>query len=290
MEEILKALFTFLGGGAALWAGFKFLYPDLIRPINSRIAAKKSFYEHLDPILKAASELYGKLESLAKEDFSTFINVANSISSNPEHNRKYVFYLFAQFWAQLEYLRLVSQYTSISKVKKGKELLRFIETIESRKFRILDRSIQRIIGECLITGNDQKFRIMTLKDFLNELDQPNSNLTKWIAHLEVALSKVNGQEERQLFLRFGVIVNALIDHFDSKHTTVRKRDIYKNKLSTRSNLLLRNNLFNHYLPFISNKSRYFKENSGPQVSIASKKQLEPLDQLVSLEKESIKIG
>lgn len=258
MENLLTTIITFISGGA-LWEGFKLFYPDLKRPVETRIAAKKSFYKNLDPLLKASSELYGKLLSLAKEDFSSFINLKNSNASDPEHNQKYVYYLFAQFWAHLEYLRLESQYVDLSKIDKGKNLLRFIETFESRKFRILDRSVQRIIGECLITNEKQKFRILTLKEFLDELNNKESSLTNWIEKLENQLKSLDDKKIRQQVLRFGVIVAILIDHFDPKHKTIRRRELYLLKLTNRSTSIIRNQLLNHYLPFVKDKSKYYKK-------------------------------
>lgn len=257
MKETIDIILATLTG-AIIWEGFKFFYPDIKQYFKTRIAAKKIFYDNLDPILKAASELYGKIESLSKEDFATFVNLKNSNSSNPSHNQKYVLYLFAQFWAQLEYLRLQSQYIDLSKIEKGHQLLRFVETIESRKHRILDRSMQRIIGECLISSREQKFRIMTLKDFLETLENENSTLSKWIGELEKKLFSVNDKQQRQTILRFGVIVAALIDHFDPNHKTVRRREIYIHKLSPKSKELLNEYLFGHYLKFIKNKTKYFQ--------------------------------
>ena len=39
---------------------------------------------------------------------------------------------------------------------------------ESREFRILDRSIQRIIGEGMISDPNAKFKILTLKEFIEK--------------------------------------------------------------------------------------------------------------------------
>ncbi|AOZ99422.1 hypothetical protein [Flavobacterium commune] len=256
MTEHLTTITTAITGGV-IWEGFKFLHPEVKRYFTTRREASKIFYENLDPILKSASELYGKLESLAKEDFSSFINLDNSNSIDPLHNQKYVFYLFAQFWAQIEYLRLESQYTDLSKIKKGKELLRFIETIESRKFRILDRSIQRILGECLIKEQGHRFRVMSLKEFTETLDTSKSKLSQWLENLKSTLFSTNKKEARQLILRFGVIIAILIDHFDPNYKTVRRREIYTNKLSKKSKSIIRNNLTNHYLSFISKKDRYY---------------------------------
>ncbi|MCY1721868.1 hypothetical protein OU798_16050 [Prolixibacteraceae bacterium Z1-6] len=256
MNEIITTTITLVSGGF-IWEGFKFFYPEVTRYIDSRVKAKKTFYENLDPILKSSSELYGKLESLAKEDFSTFINPSNSNSKNPEQNKKYVLYLFSQFWACIEFLRLESQYTDLSKNKKGKQLLRFIETIESRKYRVLDRSNQRIIGECLILNKNQKFKIMTLNEFLDNYETVDSSFHKWVKTLENKLEQVSDKETRQLVLRFGVIVALIIDHFDPYHTTVRRRAIYLNKLSPKSHKMIKHSLLKHYLTFIKNKSTYY---------------------------------
>lgn len=258
MDQAIQILISIISGGF-IWETFKFFYPDLIRPLIARKKAKKTLYQNIDPILKSAGELYGKLESLAKEDFSSFININNSNSKNPIHNQKYVLYLFAQFWAQIEYLRLESQYTAISKIKKGKELLRFVETIESRKYRILDRSIQRIIGECLISSQDQKFRVLTLKEFLETLGDSTSTLNKCIDHLEKTLLKTHNKTYRQTVLRFGVLVAILIDHFDPKHKTVRRRAIYLNKLSDKSKEMIKHNLLTHYVDFAKNKKSYYQK-------------------------------
>ena len=258
MDPFIKTILTFATGGA-VWEGFKFLYPEIKRYFESRRLATNAFYKNLDPILKAASELYGKLESLAKEDFSTFTNPANSNSVDTAQNRKYVYYLYSQFWAQLEHLRLESQYTSLSKIEKGNQLLRFIETFESRKFRILDRSMQRIIGECLITQKDQKFRVMTLNEFIIQFEDANSNLHLRVQNLESTLLSVKNKENRQKILKFGVLVAALIDHFDPKYKTVRRRDIYINKLTEKSKKSIRTLLVEHYLPFLKKTDRYHKK-------------------------------
>lgn len=196
MDLIIKTIFTLATGGA-VWEGVKFLYPEIKRHFESKRVATNTFYKNLDPILKSANELYGKLESLAKEDFSTFIDPANSNSVDAAQNRKYVYYLFSQFWAQLEHLRLESQYIALSKIEKGNQLLRFIETFESRKFRILDRSMQRIIGECLITQRDQKFRVMTLNEFIVQFEDCNSNLYSRVQNLEATLLSVSNKENRK---------------------------------------------------------------------------------------------
>jgi len=256
MNEYIKTIFSLISGGF-LWQGFKFFYPDIKKIVGNKINAKNTLYENLDPILKSSSELLGKLESLAKEDFATFINKSNSNSIDPLHNKRYVIYLFAQFWAQLEYLRQESQYYSLAKIKKGRELLSFIDTIESRKFRILDRSIQRILGESLITDKNQKFKIMTLNEFMIEYQKDNSIIALWGNKLEEVLNSVDDKKKRQTILCFGVIISMLVNHFDPKHKSVRKRVVYKNKLSKSSKEIIKNVLLVEYLTFIKSKKDYY---------------------------------
>lgn len=243
----------------AIWEGFKFFYPDIKRFLQSRVEAKNNFYDHLDPILKASSELYGKLESLAKEDFSTFINPVHSNSQDPEGNRVYVYFLFCQFWAQLESFRSAGQYISLSDLDKGKELLRFVETFESRKFRIVDRSIQRILGGNLINSKEKRFPVMTLNEFVVELKNENSALVTWVSHLDRIFKQVDDKEIRQTILVYGVIVAALIDHFDPEYKSVRRRAIYTNKLSVKSRKKIQNTLLKHYLEFLKRPEKYYSQ-------------------------------
>lgn len=263
MNQTIQILVSIIIGGG-LWEGFKFFFPDMKRLFTSKITAKKTLYENIDPFLKSASDLYGKLESLAKEDFSTFKRPINSNSLDPDQNKKYVYFLFAQFWAQLESLRLENKYTTLSRIKKGRQLLKFIDTFESRKYRILDRSVQRIIGECLILGGQKKFNIMTLKEFVEEIDNPNTALHKWIGNLKEVLQSVDKQKQRQLILTYGVIIAAMIDHFDPESKTIRKRPIFINKLSPHSRQIIKIHLTTYYLDFLKKKERYFEiKKVGP---------------------------
>ncbi|WP_320019179.1 hypothetical protein [Labilibaculum manganireducens] len=258
MDDLIKSIIAAITGGV-LWEGFKFIYPELKRFLDNYYKAKKNLYDNLDPMLKASDELFGKIISLAKEDFSTFINENNSIASDVSQNRLYVCYLFSQFWAQIEYIRMSSQYYSLARIKKGKQLLRFIETYESREFRLLDRSIQRIIGETLIEDSGGTFKIMSLSTFANETQKKDSNLNKWIKLLEDKLNSSSDKVIRQRFLVFGIIVACLIEHYDPKYKIVRKREIYLNKLSEKSNTKIQKSLFTEYLNFVKNKNKYFKQ-------------------------------
>lgn len=257
METELTSILSLITGGI-LWEGLKFVYPDIKNYFIKRHQAKKIIFNNLDSIIKAADELYGKLESLTKEDFSSFKKkVKNSSnSSDPEHNKKYVLYLFAQFWASLENIRLQSNYTSIARIKKGEELLRFIDTIESRKFRILDRSKQRIIGEGMIINANDKFKIIPLYSFLEKIDS-DKNFSMWINELELYISSLRSNSDRQRILIFGIVVAALLNHFDPNHKISRRRSIYSHRIKQESSKLIKHVLLEHYLKFIKNKKSYY---------------------------------
>jgi hypothetical protein len=262
MKDWLQTLITIVTAalsGGVIWQGFKFFYPDLKQRLKSYNDAKKSFYEGLDPILKAADELYGKIYSLSKEDFAPFINPGNSYSEDIEHNKKYVVYLFGQFWAQLEFIRVKSQYTSLTQFKKGQELLVFIDAIESRQYRMLDRSWQRVVGETLIEGATISFKIMNLNQFIKNWDTGTSGIHTWAEKLTNKLEATDDKKIRQRILVFGVIVAALIDHFDPRHEIIHPNELYINKLNDTSKNLIRRNLFKYYLKFVKDKEKYYQD-------------------------------
>jgi hypothetical protein len=262
MGNWIQNLIALISGGV-IWEGIKFFYPDVQKRISNLREAKKQLNENIDPILKSCDELYGKLYSLSLEDFATFINEKNSNSDDTARNRKYVYYLFAQFWAHLEYIRMKSQYSSIVRTRKGKILIRFIEAYESREFRILDRSVQRMIGEALIENSNGPFRVMSMNNFYSCLNDKSNNISIWIDLLEKYFLSTRDKNKRQQILVFGVIVAVLIDYFDPNHKIVRRRKIYINKLNNKSKKKIERNLLNHYLPFIESKEIYLKEKKPP---------------------------
>jgi len=256
MDEILKYIVGIISI-TSIWEFIKFFYPNFLKFLRQRKEANKLLLNNISPILISSSELYGKLESLSKEDFNTYINPLNSNSVNVEHNMKYVLYLFANFFGQIQLIQLQNHYSMLSSIKKGRDLLRFIEVIESRKFRIVDRSIQRIIGESMIVDSNNVYKILPMKDFFY-LIETDKIFTNWIIELDKIISSVDNKGTRQRVLVFGVIVASFIDHFDSKNQIVRRRGIYKNKLSPKSKKLIQFQLIEHYLFFLKDKKQYYK--------------------------------
>lgn len=251
--EIIKYALSFLSG-TVLIELVKLTYPDIKKYFNRRIDAINLFNKHSDSILKSADELFGKIYSLAKEDFQTFIKYD---PQTDEMNKIYILYLFSSFWASLGILKQESSFIHLARIRKGKRLLNFVTSYEATKNRILERSYQRAIGESVILQNSSGLKIMSLYDFTNEYNNLNSNVRKIIAPLEVSLFQTKDKEHRQKFLLFGLIIQALIDYLDKKHTIVRDREPYLNKLSPKTKQQLRLRVFNHYLPFVNNSNKYY---------------------------------
>ncbi|EKD32304.1 MAG: hypothetical protein ACD_77C00130G0001 [uncultured bacterium] len=251
--ETLKYIISTISGGVILELAM-FFYPDFKKLFNSKVVAKNLINKHSDSIIKAADELFGKIFSLAKEDFKLFTKYNNDTD---EMNKIYVLYLFASFWASLGILKQESNFIHIARIKKGKRLLNFVTTYESKRNRILERSFQRAIGESIILESSSGLKKKTLYDFTNEYNSENSNLKKIFNPLERSLFSTSDKTHRQKILLFGIIILALLDFLDKNHKVVRKRQTYKNKLSAKTKDELEFRVFKHYLPFVKNATKYY---------------------------------
>jgi len=252
--ETFKYIISIISGGVLLELA-KLLYPDFKKIFNRRIDAKNVFNKHSDSILKSADELFGKIYSLAKEDFQTFTKYNQQ---SDEMNKIYILYLFASFWASLGILKQESNYVHLARIRNGKRLLSFVTSYEAKKNRILERSYQRAIGESTILQNSSGLKIMSLYDFTIEYKNTDSNVRRMIEPLEISLFQTKDKEHRQKILLFGIIIHALIDFLDKKHSVVRDRKPYLNKLSIKTKDKLRLRIFNHYLPFVKKSYKYYK--------------------------------
>ncbi|MCH7780246.1 MAG: hypothetical protein IH848_05310, partial [Acidobacteria bacterium] len=138
------------------------------RRAEAKTRAKEIVHEHMDPILKSADELLGKLRSLAQEDFRDFRRLPPETSADLHSfvNLGSVFYLFANFWARLEILRKEGLYVNLNKDPRGKKLMQFLHCLESTRVRVVDRAWQRAIGECLIVSGKERHDCMHFRDFV----------------------------------------------------------------------------------------------------------------------------
>jgi len=258
MSQWLQGILSVIGIGTA-WELFKFIYPDLKKLLGARIEAKNILYKSINPILKSSDELLGKIHSLAKNDFKSL----RETSQREEHDIIYIMYLFSNFWGNLMILKLQGDFTQLSAIEKGRELLKFITTYEARRNRIIDRSLQRIMGESLIINDGNSYRLKTLYEFTKDYSSSDNHINKVFQPLRELLENMGPVENRQRVLQFGVIIHALIDHFDHKHIVVRERKSYVNKLTNKTKKGLQQRVFKEYIPFVLYHNKYYLQEEGP---------------------------
>ena len=247
---------------AALGSGFVLKILDIfyqeIRRYYDNLHSTSSFInQHLDPLLKAADELVGKLLSLGREDFKTFSGVD---VETPYVHPDFVStsFLFAMFWAQIEILRQQALYVSISAEERGRQLQKFLDCLESRKVRLIDRISQRAIGETLLaeSGTATIPYIEFAETLLDSDYEDLPDTPYWLLPLEAILKKATHTTERQQLLKYGVIVHAMIDTLDPDHSVTKARSPIPNKLSIRTWRDLNYRVFGPYLGFVKDREKY----------------------------------
>ena len=223
------------------------------------LAARRVIRRQLDPLLKSADELHGKLRSLAEEDFVDFKDLPEGdLSLAQLVDLCSTLYLFAQFWARLEILRRESFHAELSATKEGALLLKFLRSLESRRTRLVDRAWQRAIGELVLQVAGDRKDMINFSEFV-ERYQPGAQLRRWFLPLEEILRGTSRgmakdrQRLRQRVLQYGVVVHALVDTLDPKHRTTRERPAYANKLTRRSKREIIGRVFRTYLPEVANR-------------------------------------
>lgn len=248
--EWSKLFVAAIGGGGVV----KLLdigYLELRRRADKHQSATSFVDQHLDPLLKAADELVGKLLSLGKEDFKTFGYLPGN---DPFAHNDFgsTVYLTARFWAQIEILREQALYVSFSEDQRGRALQSFLASLESRGVRLIDRISQRAVGETLIQGNGA----LTVRyiEFIKSLE--NTDTARWLAPLAALLKRATHTTERQQLLKYAIVVHAMIDTLDPGHSVTRDRPGIAGKVSTHTWRDLNYRVFGTYLRFINNREKY----------------------------------
>lgn len=254
----LKLILTYVSGILTALAPrlFGSMFSELRGRWQSSAAARRVIDTQLDPLLKAADELQGKLRSLAEEDFRDFRVLPKPVTQQKDLvNLCSTLYLFAQFWGRLEILRRESFHADLARNKKGGVLLSFLRSLESRRVRLVDRAWQRAIGECVIDKTGDRAEVIQFKSFVERFES-EARLEQWLQPLEQILRQCKFPRTRQRVLQYGVIVQALIDTLDPEHLTTRERPGYPNKLSQQTKRDLTGRVFGVYLPAVRNQEKY----------------------------------
>ncbi len=220
---------TFFTGAAALFALQKILpavASEAWRFIQAKTAANRVVAMQLDPLLKAADELQGKLLSLAKEDFKEFHrNPVGPLPPSDTVDLCSTLYLFAQFWARCEIVRRASFHAELARNKRGASMLNFLGSLESKHVRLVETAWQRAIAESLIEGNQSSVEMRSFRDFVEEYES-SAKLRRWFQPLSEILDGTREKKQRQRVLRYGVVVHSMIDTLDPKHHTTKPRPGY----------------------------------------------------------------
>jgi len=234
MAEIgwFQLLTAALGGGVTVKA-LDIFYQEFRQRSERTRSAQRFVDEHLDPLLKAGDELVGKLRSLAENDFKELRDL------NPETEKLQstefggLLFLFARFWARVEIFRRQGLSVAIGEDDRGKRLQNFLDCLESRRVRIVDRIAQRAVGEVMVERQPGTLDTTSFVDFVKSYET-NVEMRRWVRPLVMVLARTHHTHERQQLLQYGVVVHALIDTLDPKHFVTRNRPSYANKLTRRS--------------------------------------------------------
>jgi hypothetical protein len=251
----LDLLGASLGGGLVVKI-LDFLYLEYGRRREASETSHEIVNRHLDPVLKAADELVGKLRSLAQHDFVEFKHhpgPKNSLAANIEITN--FVYLFAQFWARVQILRIEGLYVNLASDDKGKKLKSFLNTLETRGVRVVDRPRQRGMGESLIEQRGNSLSALTYHQFVQRY-QDSVIVREWFEPLQNRVVQISHTQHRQQFLLYGAVLHALIDTLDPEHVITQDRPSWPNKLTTKSRRDLNFRIFKIYLPFVPGIDKY----------------------------------
>ena len=232
------------------------LIQALRQRLESKNAAERVVSTQLDPLLKSADELQGKLRSLAEEDFREFRPSGQGVlNATQTVDLCSTLYLFAQFWGRLEILRRESFHAELTKNRRGKLLIGFLRCLESKHVRLVDRAWQRAIGELVFAEARPFHDLVTFREFVEKYETVERVRT-WVRPLEDLLRETRFRRARQRVLQYGVIVHALIDTLDPHHRTTRERPAYPNKLTRRAKRDLIGRVFGVYLTEVKRTQKY----------------------------------
>lgn len=239
--------------GALLVKLLEIGYQEVRRGSERRRTARRFVDEHLDPVLKAADELVGKLRSLAMADFKTLR--ARHGSHDRNHDLVDVLYLVARLWASLELFRGGGQTVSVVRDKRGKRLAAFADCLESRRVRIVRRSSQRAVAELALVPAEAGVEVIRFVDFVRRFEE-DAEAKRWLAPVERVLGRMEHTANRQRLLRYGIVVHAMIDTLDPDHEVSRHRLSYPEKLSYKSWNEMERRVFRVYLKFVKGTRKY----------------------------------
>jgi hypothetical protein len=248
--QTLGTLFT----GGVLWKGLEAVFKFLMGRRARADARERFVQQHLDPLLKATDELFSKLRSLAMVDFRPLHHVRAGRRCLRNHDLGSLAYLFGIFWARIERIRHDGMSDQMAATKRGKQLVAFLDCLESGRVRIVNRIQQRAIGECLL---DEKNQPKTFIAFVAEFEAQDGASRTWLAPLLTVITRTLHTTERQELLRYTTVLGAMIETLDPKHyITGSNRPPFHQRITKRTWNDLKHRVFKVYLPFVKDVPKY----------------------------------
>lgn len=231
------------------------LYQEFRHRSDQSQSAQQLVNQNLGPVLKAADELVGKLRSLADSDFKSLRNVDPTANRIENHDFSSLLFLLAKLWANIEVFRREGLSISVVADARGRRFQSFMDCMESRRVRIIDRVSQRAIAELMLSCGDGGREPCSFVDFVQRIET-DPEAQRWMEPLVLVLSRTLHTSVRQSLLQYGVVIHAMIDTLDPDHQVTRSRPSYPNKLSKRSRQGLKYQVFGVYLKFIPEPGKY----------------------------------
>lgn len=243
------ALFTAALGGGVTIKVLEIVYQEYRSWKIGRSDIAKTVDTSLEPILRAADELVGKLRSLAEQDFIPIRDAR--VDDLDDAGFASVVYLFVQFWSEVELVRFRGLSTSVARSTRGKQTQAFLNCLESRRVRLIDRISQRALGEAAL----REGRTISFVDFIKGCDS-DPYMKRWLAPLTGVLTSLRDTSARQRVLQYTAIVHAFVDTLDKHHAVTKNRPATPNKLNAKSWKDLNYRIFDIYLPFVADRAKY----------------------------------
>lgn len=257
-----KLLSTTLGSGATVKL-IDYIYKEYLRRSEQKNNAKDLVDKHIEPILKSADELVGKIRSLAQSDFKNISKKTFYDNQKLEICIPFlsIVYLFAQFWGRVQILRIDSLFVSLNTDKRGKQLQKFFNALESSRSRLVDRAWQKGMGEAIMDYSGNGIRILTFYEFVQRF-KSSEELREWYMPLIHYLTHSNHKKYKQRILIYGIILHALTKTLDKDSIATKSRPGWANKLTKQSKRNLQFRIFKIYLSFVEDPGQYYHKKKN----------------------------
>jgi hypothetical protein len=216
--QLLSAALAGAGGAKIV----DIVYAELRRFADRKQSATRFLDSHLDPLLKTADEVFGKLHSLANEDFGTLAGRQISLEASINNDFGSLLYLFGRLWAHAEIIRQEGLSVALAKDKRGAQLQGFLNCLESRQVRIIDRISQRAVGEIMLKPASNPPRTIGYVEFIRMVEE-QPEVSRWLVPLVEIFVRTQHTRVRQQILKYGVVIHALIDTLDARHSVTKNR-------------------------------------------------------------------